>query len=110
VASPATWVESQSKLPLKAMSESVATQRLGFLWMFVAHITTREREDVPGQGSCQGPQGCPRAVQNWTCPSLDAVAQESWSHLPHLSLATGCSAWESGPCALPRQHSRAVPG
>lgn len=80
----ATWVESQPKLPLKTMSESVTTQRLGFVWMFVAHITTREDGDVPGQGSCQGPQGCPGAVQNWPCPSLDAVSQESWSHLPYL--------------------------
>lgn len=40
---------------------------------FVDHITTRDRGDIPGLDSCQGPLGCPGAVQNCPLPSLAAV-------------------------------------
>jgi hypothetical protein len=68
---PGAMVRSQPELPLRALSESVATQRLDFVWMTMAHSTTREHRDAPGWGSHQDPRGCPWAVQNWLHPSLD---------------------------------------
>lgn len=46
---PGAMLKSQPELPLRAMSESVATQQQGS--MSVAHITTRQHGGVTGQDS-----------------------------------------------------------
>lgn len=42
----AVVIRSQPELPLRAMSESVATQQQGLVSMPMPHVTIREREDV----------------------------------------------------------------
>lgn len=39
-------IRSQPELPLRAMSESIATQQQGLVSMPMPHVTIREREDV----------------------------------------------------------------
>lgn len=47
----------------------------------MAHISTREQGDTPGQDILLGPSGCPAAMHNWPYPSLDGAAIESQPHL-----------------------------
>lgn len=59
-------------------------------------------ENMVGAASRAG--GCPEAVHNWPCPSLDAALLESLAHL------SPPQHWKSGPCASHQQHSGADPG
>jgi hypothetical protein len=57
-------IRSQPELPLRTMSESIATQQQGLVSMSMPHVTIREHEDVwsrPLPGPCE----CLGAVYNW---------------------------------------------
>lgn len=54
--------------------------------MSIAHVTTRDHEDVPGLGSHQGPRGVPGAVQNWPWPSLAATLWRAGPTTPQRQL------------------------
>lgn len=68
---------------MRAMSESMAIKHQELV-MFVAHITLKERGDIPGWGSHWGPYGYLGAVQNWSCPSLTLAL---WKLVPSLASA-----------------------
>lgn len=69
---PGTMVRSQTKLPLRTMSEFMAPNWKASVSKPTAYITTREYRDVSDWGSWWGPLWCPGAVYNWFCSSLNA--------------------------------------
>lgn len=73
--SPAAMVISQPVLPLKAMSGSVAMQKLGSGLMSMAHVITKGHVEAPAAWSRVDVQGLCRAGPPFTC----------------------CSTWESSP-------------
>ena len=90
---PETILWFQPKLPLRSMSEFKSMQLQGSVLMSVAHITTREHGDVPGWGSCGGPQGLCRTglTPHWGNGKRAVPALHQLQHLrewvPHLTWA-----------------------
>ena len=81
-------VKSQSQMTLMAMSRSKATQWQGSVLVSVAHITTRQHEDIPGY---------PGDVKSWHSPSLAAVPKRpdlpltgEWQHSGKWAWALPC--------------------
>lgn len=64
-------LKSQLVLLLRAMSGSVVIQHLGVMSMSMAHVASRNDEDVH-----LGPHGDPQAVQNWPHFSPAAVLRK----------------------------------
>jgi hypothetical protein len=62
-------VKSCSMSPQRVMFGSLGMQQQGNVVMSMTHITTRDHGGIHDLGSHLEPHGCPRAVQNWPCPS-----------------------------------------
>lgn len=60
--------KSQPLMQLKDMSECMVMPQQGFVLMSVAHMTTKDHEDISCLSSCLGKHRCPGVVLSCPCP------------------------------------------
>lgn len=89
---------------VRVMSGSKAMEQQGSVSMSVTHFTTKGHEAISGLDYHLGLHRCQRAVQSWSCPSMEVAL---WRAVPALHQLQHLEGWAR---TLSGQHCRADPG